>query len=204
MITKSESQLTYMLKTLSIVHIAERKPNNMADVQIINHKTMQPFTPDSFHKLTKVFWNTHKDLVVDKYNKKGEWIASVPKPLTIEKFCEYAEISIEVFKYLETQPEYKDACEMLKTNIYARTMEGGLLGDFNAALTQKMMEQHSPKVYSPVQNGGANGGVNISVSIMPVANIEQIKQFETKHLIEDKEDKFDFNDISATEVKDNE
>ena len=174
----------------------------MADIQIINHKTMQPFTPDSFYQLTRTFWNTYKDQVVDKYNKKGEWIASVPKPLTIEKFCEYAEISIEVFKYLETQAEYKDACEMLKTNIYARTMEGGLLGDYNANLTQKMMEQHSPKVYSPVNTGV--GGGNIKVVVMPIASAEQIKQFESKHLVEDKEDKFDFNDISATEVKDNE
>lgn len=179
----------------------------MADVQIINHKTMQPFTPDSFFELTKIFWNTHKDLVVDKYNKKGEWVASLPKPLTVEKFCEYAEISIEVFKYLETQADYKDACELLKTKIYARTMEGGLLGDYSAALTQKMMEQHSPKVYSPVTNVGGGVGT-IRVISMPASTIKEIEEFERRHMIEEAKMKernnkalVDFEIVDATEVE---
>lgn len=178
----------------------------MADVKIINHKTNQVFSPESFTEATKEFWRTHKDLAVEKFNKKGESMGYVMKPLTVEKFCEWCEMSIEVFRYFETQAEYKDACELLKTKIYARTMEGGLLGDFNATLTQKMMEQHSPKVYN---NTGSIAGVGtIRVIAMPASTIKDIEMFEQKHMIEeekkahrDSSTLVDFEPVDAVEVK---
>jgi len=160
-----------------------------SDVKIIDYRTMQDFTPHGFLDITREFWRDYKDSVVEKYDKKGEVVGAVPKPLSVEKFCEYAEISVEVFKYLETQPEYREACEMLKTKIYARAMEGGMLGTYNAVLTQKMMEQHSPKVYNSAPSLGGGSG-NSKIIIMQVKTQEQIEVFEKKCLTEDKDDTF--------------
>lgn len=178
----------------------------MADVKIINHKTNQVFSPESFTEATKEFWRTHKDLAIEKVNKKTQDVTYIMKPLTVEKFCEWCEMSIEVFRYLETQAEYKDACEILKTKIYARAMEGGMIGDYNATLTQKMMEQHSPKVYN---NTGSIAGVGtIRVISMPASTIKEIEDFEKRHMIEEAKLKernntalVNFETIDAVEVK---
>jgi hypothetical protein len=174
------------------------------NVTIINHITGAIFTPDSFKQALDEFWNTRKDDCIKKFSKSGELIGTILKPLTIESFCAHSGISIETFRFLESDSDYKEYCEILKTKLNARLMEGGLIGSYSDKLVMFNAERHSPKVYEKREPKQERQAINVMV--MPVINSNQIVEFEARHLVAKDENTLsggipDFHTMDVTAVE---